>query len=123
MTSKECFQSFRTPVSSLQPVIKEQLGASVQISRSNNKDAPIFFDRFAIGITGMVNPSRFVSPYRRIDDATVLKPKKGGVVRIIRVMWRQALCLLPRDPLSGVFDDPLPLSKTSRCEHAFSVDA
>ena len=71
--------------------------------------------------TGMVYPAGLIPVDPGVNHHSVIERKEKGVVRILGVVRRERLGLLPGDPLSGVFDDSCSLGNGAEGEDTPAV--
>lgn len=62
----------------------------------------------------MIDPARQVSSHPGVNDVPVIEREKEGVIRITRIVRRQALRFFPGQPLAGVLDNARAFSNLSR---------
>lgn len=84
-----------------------------------DKDATIvFLDRFAVRITGVINPTRFVPTDLGVDDVDAIVDPKKKCVRIVHL----GRDIFPRDAATGVFNDTPAFSDGAGGENAPAVN-
>ena len=85
-------------------VIIRKLFARFHIADGFYPDALVIDDRIAVGITGVIDETGFVSVYRGVDDNVVIDGEQVRVMPVRFVIRVPLICLLRSQPLSGVFD-------------------
>src|SRR5256714_11718849 len=79
----------------------------------------VFLDRFAVGVAGVFDPTRFVPADFGVDDVGAIVDPKKKCVRIVHIGRNT----FPRDATTRVFNDAPALSDGSGREHAPTVNS
>src|ERR1051325_4618007 len=87
-------------------VIVRQLLARRNGPQRVNPDLAAADLRFAVGVAGMIDEDRFVSPDRAVDHLPLVQDEEKRVVAPHRVLLIPAIGLGIRDLLASVLDDP-----------------
>ena len=82
-------------------VIVGEFFARLNVAQRVDEDAPVFFDRFAVRVAGMIDPARVVPANPRVDHYYAAIQTEEECVRVVGVVGHT----FPGDAFSGVFDD------------------
>jgi hypothetical protein len=70
----------------------------------------------------VVDPAGRIAVDVAVDHASVIDMEVESVIRLGRIVRMAAQCLLPRDDLALVLDDPLAFGQVLHREHAVAMD-
>ena len=118
MARKFVFELFGNWFVEFQGVIVEKFFTRLDVSQRINKNAVIFFNRFAVRVAGMVDPARVVATNARVDHKDTATQTEEECVRVVGVGGHT----FPRDAFSRVFDDARVLRDAFGRENAAPVD-
>ena len=103
-----------------QPIIVKEFFARADIPQGLDENpAAAVFDRFAVGIAGMIDPARFVSANGGVDHFLVVIEPEIICLRIVLLLRNGG----PQNAAAGVLDDFLALADGRCRKNTAAVDA
>ena len=100
-------------------VVVEEFFPRADIAQSLDENAAaVVFDRFAVGIAGMIDPLRFVSTDAGIDHLCLIIQPELVRARIVKIFRN----VRPQNAAPGVSDDEFAFPDRSGGENATAVD-
>ena len=108
----------RDVVVGFEVVIVKQFFARPDLAQGVNENSAASFADLAIGITGMINPSRLVSSNRRINDPFTIADCEIVHAGIVQFVWNAR----PQNPAAGVFDNAVASPKRFARENAATMN-
>jgi hypothetical protein len=104
-----------------QPVIERQFFPAPYLTTSLDKDAPLHFNRLAVGAARMIDPARGIAAVKAINHTCVVDVKVKRVLGVTGVMRVAALRFGHGNDFAHIFDDGFARGHGAQGKHAFAV--